>query len=131
VRLCGSGSRRRGARLQKSQQVLSDSERDLEPGHSIFDEPEPEQRLENVEVSDDADLAAYLETIVGELFEFQVPGEGFSKRPIEVCRDFECFGEQGKPVDDAAVKQSTDAKKYFDESPFGNDINRAGLTFLR
>lgn len=88
------------------------------------------RRLENVEISEDRDLCEYLAGVVDEMFEFQAAGEGFSKKPIEVCRDFERFGEAaGASVMDAT--DSTDARKYFDSSPFGNDINRTGLTFLK
>jgi hypothetical protein len=88
------------------------------------------RRLENVEISEDRDLCEYLASVVDSLFEFQAAGEGFSKKPIEVCRDFERFGEvNGASAMDAT--DSTDTRKYFDFSPFGNDINRTGLTFLK
>ena len=41
------------------------------------------------------------------------------------------FGEKKKLVDDTAVVSSTDTKKYFDPAPFGNDIDRVGLSYLK
>jgi hypothetical protein len=89
------------------------------------------RRLENFEISDDAALADYLAGVVAGLFEYQQPGEGFTKRPFEVCKDFERFGEDGAPVDEAAIMASTDTKKYFGSGPFDNDLRRMGLTYSK
>jgi hypothetical protein len=88
------------------------------------------RRLENFEISDDAALAGYLTAVVADLFEFQAAGEGFEKRPYEVCKDFERFAEEpGAAVDDAAMRRSTDARKYFGDGPFDHDLRRVGLTY--
>jgi hypothetical protein len=88
-------------------------------------------RLESYAISDDHALADYLEQIVTDLFDFQQPGEGFDKKPGELCKDFARFGEEGAPADQADIMQSTDEQKYCGKGPYDRDINRAGLTYTR
>lgn len=88
-------------------------------------------RLESYELSDDRDLADYFEQIVTDLFAFQQPGEGFEKRPGDLCKDFARFGEQGAPADPAAIVQSADEAKYCGKGRFDRDINRRGLSYAR
>jgi hypothetical protein len=88
------------------------------------------RRLESFEISDDAGLADFLDSIVAELFETQPAGKGFSNRPYDNCVEFEQFGKgPDGAVDESAVLASTDAKKYFGDGPLDNDIRRAGLSF--
>jgi hypothetical protein len=90
------------------------------------------RRLESFEVSDDPALARYLQEVITELFQFQEPGEGFTKRPYDVCKDFERFGEDpAAVVADVDLQGSTDTRKYFSDDPFGPDIRRAGATYTK
>lgn len=88
-------------------------------------------RLETYAISDDAALADYLGQLVSDLFDFQKPGEGFTKKPGELCRDFAKFGEDGAVIDEAAIMRSTDAKKYCGTGRYDRDINRAGISYTR
>ncbi len=87
------------------------------------------RRLENFEISDDRNLAAFLESVIDEMFEGQ-PAEGqFEKRPIDHMVDFEGLGGEAKPVED--LLKSADVKKFYNDGPFENDLRRTGLSCLR
>jgi hypothetical protein len=87
------------------------------------------RRLESYEISDDRNMAEYLEQIITELFDTQPAAGQFNKRPIDHIRDFEAFKEKAPAQLDAKALASTDAKKFYDPAPFGNDLSRAGLTY--
>jgi hypothetical protein len=90
------------------------------------------RRLENYEVSDDRGLADYLTSVVDALFAAETGAEAFGKRPWDHCKAFESFGEKGGPQgSEAAMRESTDVKKYFGEGPLDNDIRRAGICFSK
>lgn len=69
--------------------------------------------------------------LVTDLFDFQAPGEGFSKKPGELCKDFARFGQEGAPADETITMQSTDTAKYCGTGTYDRDINRPGLTYMR
>lgn len=86
------------------------------------------RRLESWELSDCPVMAGYLQEVVDELFSAQSPAETFGRKPVEHCNAFETqWGDDG---DAKAAAASTDHKKYFDDSPFGNDLRRTGLSYL-
>ena len=88
------------------------------------------RRLENFEISDDVHLAQFLSEVIENIFETQ-PGAGqFDKKPIDHMKDFEKLGGEAlKP--EAALLKSTDAKKFYNDGPFENDLRRVGVTYLR
>jgi hypothetical protein len=86
------------------------------------------RRLESFEISDDKNMAAFLDDVIRDLFETQPAAGQFNRRPIDHIRQFEAFREQLQEQMDSAM-QSTDVKKFYDPSPFGNDLRRTGLTF--
>jgi hypothetical protein len=88
------------------------------------------RRLESFEISDDRNMVAFLDDVIRDLFETQPAAGQFEKRPIDHIKQFEQFREKLKEQMDAAM-QSTDVKKFYDPSPFGNDLSRAGLTFTK
>jgi hypothetical protein len=89
------------------------------------------RRLESFEISDDANMADFLEEVIAELFATQPAAGQFEKRPIDHIKDFEAFREKA-PVDlTTAALNSTDTKKFYDSSPFGNDLARTGLTYSK
>jgi hypothetical protein len=87
------------------------------------------RRLESFEISDDKNMADFLEEIITELFDTQPAAGQFDKRPIDHIKDFEAFKEKAPAQLDVKALQSTDAKKFYNPAPFGNDLSRAGLTF--
>ena len=75
-------------------------------------------RLENFEVSDDAALAEWVQSIFDELFAKQTAVEAFERRPIEHVESFgREWGVEGKPQ-----------RFSLSDETFGNDLRRAGLT---
>jgi hypothetical protein len=87
------------------------------------------RRLENFEISDDANLANFLEGVIDEIFEAQSASGQLEKRPIDHM-DFERLGgEEAKPRDD--LVKSTDARKFYNDGPFENDLRRVGVSYLR
>ena len=92
------------------------------------------RRMESFEISDDAALAGYLSEIIAGLFAAETGAEAFSKRPIDHMKSWERTIGDGTQTDDAAAMRSTDAKslqKHFDPSPFGNDLRRTGLSYIK
>jgi hypothetical protein len=88
------------------------------------------RRLESFEISDDQNMAEYLEEIILDLFDTQPAAGQFDKRPIDHIHDFERFRETAPAQPDPAAMQSTDVKKFYNPEPFGNDLARVGLTYL-
>jgi hypothetical protein len=87
------------------------------------------KRLESFEISDCRALAGYLQDVADQLFAEQTAAEAFGRRPIEHVEAFETqWGDDGGGVE--AARNSTDTKRYFDDSPLGNDMRRVGLSFL-
>jgi hypothetical protein len=65
------------------------------------------------------------------LFQFQAPTEGFSKRPYDICKDFEKFGaDPAAEAPDEPMRRSTDMR-HFGDGRFDNDLRRTGLTYGR
>jgi hypothetical protein len=89
------------------------------------------RRLETFEVSDDKQMADYLTEVVDTLFAIETGAQALAKKPGQHMKDFEQFAEPNRTEDHAAAARSTDSRKYFDPSPFGNDLNRAGLTYSK
>ena len=86
------------------------------------------RRLENYEISDDRDLADYLASVVDSLFAAETGAAAFGKRPWDHCKAFEGFWQEaGAEGSEAAMRNSTDVKKYFGDGPLDNDIRRAGI----
>ena len=83
------------------------------------------RRLESFEVSDCPAMADWCEEVIAALFEAQPAGKGFANRPYDNCLEFEGFLETAAAGE--ALPESTDTKKYFSESRYGNDIRRAGV----
>jgi hypothetical protein len=87
------------------------------------------RRLENFEISDDANLADFLESVIDKIFEAQPTAGHFDKRPIDHIADFEKLGaESGAAGRD--VMTSTDVKKFYNDGPFENDLRRVGVSYL-
>jgi hypothetical protein len=88
------------------------------------------RRLENFEISDDRGLADFLESVIDEMFEGQPAERQFDKKPMDHMVDFERFaGEEAKSEPDLLT--STDAKRFYGDGPFENDLRRVGLSYLR
>ena len=81
-------------------------------------------RLETVELSDDAGLAAFLEGFVDEVFAHHAVG-GTKRKPGEIMAEFSTFA--GQELD----AKSTDAAKLLGDGAFSNDVRRAGISYLR
>ena len=85
------------------------------------------RRLENFEISDDAELCEYLVSVVDQMFERETGQESFAMRPGEHAKGFErLIGGDG-----SKIHESTDMKKYFGDGRFSNDIRRAGMKYER
>lgn len=88
------------------------------------------RRMESLEITEDPAFARFLLDYTDALFDYQAPG-ALDKRPIENIKDFEAFTNPDKPAPaDAELLKSTDAKKFYSTEPFGNDLARAGLSFI-
>ena len=89
------------------------------------------RRLESFEISDDSGMAEFLEGVITDIFEAQPAKGQFDKRPIDHIRDFEALAEATLTgqLPEAALK-STDTRKYYSSEPYGNDLARAGLSYL-
>jgi hypothetical protein len=97
------------------------------------------KRLESFEVSDDANMAAFLKDLVADIFDSQPAAGQFDKRPIDHVRDFENT-DHGRylpgPANphhgaDSDSLKSTDVRKFYSDDPFGNDLRRAGLSYIK
>ena len=88
------------------------------------------RRLESFEISDDRNMADFLDQVINDLFDTQPATGQFDKRPITHIKDFEAFRETAPDETAPAAMQSTDVKKFYDPSPFGNDLHRTGLTYI-
>ncbi len=86
------------------------------------------RRLENFEISDDRNMADYLAGVITDLFDSQLPGEGFTKKPGQIMNDFEQFAEPNRQEAHEAAARSTDSRKYFNPGAYQNDLNRTGFT---
>lgn len=80
------------------------------------------RRLETLEVSDDAGLAAFLESFVDEVFARQA--DDLEKRPGQHVSEFATFAELGDSV------PAADASELMGDGAFANDVRRGGLSFL-
>lgn len=81
-------------------------------------------RWEWWELSDSKPMADFLEQLVANIFDTQ-PAQGqFDKRPIEHIQDFQALA--GTPTSELRG----DVRAYFSNEPFGNDVRRAGLSYL-
>jgi hypothetical protein len=86
------------------------------------------RRLESWEISDCPAMAGFLQEVIDELFAAQSTAETFGRRPIEQVEAFE--KEWGDDGDAEAAASSADARKYFGDGPFDNDLRRCGMTYL-
>jgi hypothetical protein len=93
------------------------------------------KRLESFEISDDPGLAAFLLSVVDEIFRVQAPGVGVTRRPAEAISEFETLFESGRrPAGGKGDFVSTDEanlKRHFGDGPFDNDVRRGGLNYAR
>jgi len=81
------------------------------------------KRLESLEVSDDAGLAQFLEGLMDEFF--ARPAGDTKKKPGQIMAEFAEFA--GQAVD----TKSTDAAKLMSDGAFGNDVRRAGISYMK
>ncbi len=81
-------------------------------------------RLEWFELSDDRNMADFLNQLVATIFSTQPATCQFDKRPIDHIKDFQSLA--GMPTSELRG----DVRKYFSNEPFGNDCRRAGITYL-
>lgn len=81
------------------------------------------RRLEALEVSDDPGLAAFLEGLMDEFF--SRPAGDTKKKPGQLMAEFAEFA--GQAVD----MKSTDVSKLMNDGAFGNDVRRAGLSYVK
>jgi len=89
------------------------------------------RRLENFEVSDDAQLADFLAGVVAELFETQDAQKTFKQRPAEHAADFErAFGAQELPDAEVMQQHAAEAARYLGSGPFDTDVRRSGISYL-
>jgi hypothetical protein len=88
------------------------------------------RRLESFEISDDRNMAAFLDDVIRDLFDTQPAAGQFDKKPMQHMKDFEQFKETAPAELPAAALQSTDARKFYSNKPFENDLNRTGLSYL-
>ena len=88
------------------------------------------RRLESFEISDDANMAAFLEEVVRDLFNTQPAAGQFDKKPIDHIKDFEGLRETAPAELAAEALKSTDTRKFYSTEPFGNDLARAGLSYI-
>jgi hypothetical protein len=83
------------------------------------------RRMENIEVSDDAALAEFLESVCDRIFAAESSGRCFQNAPGENLRHFDkSFGVDRKP----AAAGSDDAS-FFGDGAFDNDLRRVGQTW--
>lgn len=88
------------------------------------------RRMESLEITEDPAFARFLLDYTDSLFDFQEPG-ALDKRPIDIIRDFEHFANSDQPAPaEEELIGSTDARKFYSNEPFGNDLRRAGLSYL-
>ena len=86
------------------------------------------RRLESWEMSDDRQMADWLQEVIDSLFADQSAEDAHGRTPYAQTQAFETqWGDVG---DEAAAGKSTDAKKYFQDGPFANDLRRTGLHYL-
>jgi hypothetical protein len=83
------------------------------------------RRLENIEISEDPGLAAFLLDVVDRLFLSEAPGESLGRKPYANCVE---FGRK-YPLAGPETGPSTDETKYFGDGPFDTDIRRAGISW--
>lgn len=88
------------------------------------------RRMETIEVSEDKEFANFMQAFVDEVFGAQPVVGQFEKRPMDHMQDFERLVNPGAEVNEETVLQSTDAKRFYSEGPFGNDLRRTGITYL-
>jgi hypothetical protein len=85
------------------------------------------RRLENIELSDDKQMAEFLESVVDGLFAAEPAGASLDRRPIENIKHFqEHFGLDAPAAESVT---STDEAKFFGEGPWSNDLRRPGLSW--
>lgn len=77
------------------------------------------RRLENFEISDCPAMADFLQGVIDDLFGNQSAAETFGRSPTE---HVEAFGSEWGLEDNGA-------SVHFSDSPLGNDLRRAGMTF--
>jgi hypothetical protein len=88
------------------------------------------RRMETLEISDDQGLASFLQTFVDDAFKAQPPG-ALDLKPIAHLKAFEqMVSPDAIPNEDAILKRR-DVQVFYSQEPFGNDLSRAGLTYLK
>lgn len=80
------------------------------------------RRLETVEISDDAELAAFLLDVVDAVFAGQTAAESFQRKPGEHC---EAFGAEWGA---ASGEFGSGEKRFFGDGAADVDIRRAGVS---